>query len=53
MEVWRFLDVEKLFLLLGVLGIGRVIEKFEKGMILEFEELMCVFDFLKGCRKVK
>ncbi|MFL7941611.1 endonuclease MutS2 [Priestia sp. TSO9] len=52
-EARRLLDAEKSLPLSGVSGIGRVIEKLEKGMILEPEELMRVSDFLKGCRKVK
>ncbi len=37
----------------GLFNINPIIEKVEKGMILEPNELISVEDFLRGCRKIK
>ena len=37
----------------GLFNINPVIEKIEKGMILEPNELVSIEDFLRGCRKIK
>lgn len=37
----------------GLFNINPIIEKVEKGMILEPRELVYIEDFLRGCRKIK
>ena len=37
----------------GLFNINPVIDKVEKGMILETQELVSCEDFLRGCRKIK
>ena len=37
----------------GISNIASTIQKLEKGMILDPEELVSVSDFLRGCRKIK
>jgi len=39
--------------LMGISNLGNLVEKLEKGIILEPSELMSVGDFLRGCRKIK
>ena len=37
----------------GLFDINPLIDKVEKGMILETQELVSCEDFLRGCRKIK
>ena len=45
--------MQKGMCLFGISNIASTIQKLEKGMILDPEELVSVSDFLRGCRKIK
>ncbi|PFJ19107.1 mannonate oxidoreductase [Bacillus cereus] len=52
-EARAILDAEGHVPFFGISNIASTIQKLEKGMILDPEELVSVSDFLRGCRKVK
>ncbi|MBH0337326.1 mannonate oxidoreductase [Bacillus thuringiensis] len=52
-EARAILDAEGHVLFFGISNIASTIQKLEKGMILDPEELVSVSDFLRGCRKIK
>ncbi|MFL1664130.1 endonuclease MutS2 [Bacillus cereus] len=52
-EARAILDAEGHVPFLGISNIASTIQKLEKGMILDPEELVSVSDFLRGCRKIK
>lgn len=52
-EARRVVENSKHIPLEGLFNIIPVIDKVEKGMILEASELIDVQDFLRGCRKIK
>ncbi|TPG68042.1 endonuclease MutS2 [Brevibacillus laterosporus] len=52
-EARRILDAESHVPLLGTSNIANMMDKLEKGMILEPSELVGFADFLRGCRKIK
>ncbi|EEL25471.1 DNA mismatch repair protein [Bacillus cereus Rock1-15] len=52
-EARAILDAEGHVPFFGISNIASTIQKLEKGMILDPEELVSVSDFLRGCRKIK
>ncbi|PEO67007.1 mannonate oxidoreductase [Bacillus toyonensis] len=52
-EARTILDAEGHVPFFGISNIASTIQKLEKGMILDPEELVSVSDFLRGCRKIK
>ncbi|KFM98544.1 endonuclease MutS2 [Bacillus clarus] len=52
-EARAILDAEGHVPFFGISNIDSTIQKLEKGMILDPEELIRVSDFLRGCRKIK
>lgn len=52
-EARAILDAESHVPFLGISNIESIVQKLEKGIILEADELLTVSDFLRGCRKVK
>ncbi|HFK1740575.1 TPA: endonuclease MutS2 [Bacillus cereus] len=52
-EARAILDAEGNVPFFGISNIASTIQKLEKGMILDPEELVSVSDFLRGCRKIK
>ncbi|WP_232699527.1 endonuclease MutS2 [Brevibacillus daliensis] len=52
-EARNILNAESHIPLLGTSNINFMIDKLEKGMILEPSELVGIADFLRGCRKIK
>lgn len=52
-EARKLLDAENHIPLIGISNVGSIIEKLDKGMILEPTDLMTISDFLRGCRKIK
>ncbi|MDA2181668.1 endonuclease MutS2 [Bacillus cereus] len=52
-EARAILDTEGHVPFFGISNIASTIQKLEKGMILDPEELVSVSDFLRGCRKIK
>ncbi|KMP35725.1 mannonate oxidoreductase [Bacillus cereus] len=52
-EARAILDAEGHVPFFGISNIASTIQKLEKGMILDPEELVSVLDFLRGCRKIK
>ncbi len=52
-EARAILDAEGHVPFFGISNIASTIQKLEKGMILNPEELVSVSDFLRGCRKIK
>lgn len=52
-EARAILDAEGHVPFFGISNIANTIQKLEKGMILDPEELVSVSDFLRGCRKIK
>ena len=52
-EARAILDAEGHVPFLGISNIDNIIQKLEKGMILEPSEFVSVADFLRGCRKIK
>ncbi|RKI26068.1 endonuclease MutS2 [Bacillus thuringiensis] len=52
-EARAILDAEGYVPFFGISNIASTIQKLEKGMILDPEELVSVSDFLRGCRKIK
>lgn len=52
-EARAILDTENHIPLLGISNIEYMMEKLEKGMVLDPSELIAVGDFLRGCRKIK
>lgn len=52
-EARAILDAEGHVPFFGISNIAITIQKLEKGMILDPEELVSVSDFLRGCRKIK
>ncbi|CAN7745657.1 endonuclease MutS2 [Paenibacillus sp. LjRoot56] len=52
-EARAILDTEGHVPLLGISNIKFMMEKLEKGMVLDPTELIAIADFLRGCRKVK
>ncbi len=52
-EARKILDNSNHIPLEGLFNINPIIEKVEKGMILEPRELVSMEDFLRGCRKTK
>ena len=52
-EAKKILDNSNHIPLEGLFNINPIIEKVEKGMILEPRELVSMEDFLRGCRKIK
>lgn len=52
-EARAIVDAEGHVPFLGISNIDSTIQKLEKGMILDPNELVSVSDFLRGCRKVK
>ncbi|WP_144501549.1 endonuclease MutS2 [Bacillus thuringiensis] len=52
-EARAILDAEGHVPFFGISNIASTIQKLEKGMILDPEELGSVSDFLRGCRKIK
>lgn len=52
-EARAILDTESHVPFLGISSIESIVQKLEKGIILEPDELLSVSDFLRGCRKIK
>ncbi|ANE45794.1 mannonate oxidoreductase [Paenibacillus swuensis] len=52
-EARAILDTEGHVPLLGISNIESMMEKLDKGMVLDPSELIAIADFLRGCRKVK
>ncbi|KAA0743674.1 endonuclease MutS2 [Bacillus sp. AY3-1] len=52
-EARAIVDAEGHVPFFGISNIASTIQKLEKGMILDPEELVSVSDFLRGCRKIK
>ncbi|MFD2114383.1 endonuclease MutS2 [Paenibacillus yanchengensis] len=52
-EARAVLDTESRVPLLGISNIEYMLEKLQKGMVLDPSELIAVADFLRGCRKIK
>ncbi|AWC29043.1 endonuclease MutS2 [Bacillus cytotoxicus] len=52
-EARAILDAEGHVPFLGISNIDNIMQKLEKGMILEPSEFVSVSDFLRGCRKIK
>ncbi len=52
-EARAILDAEGHVPFLGISNIDNIMQKLEKGMILEPSEFVSVADFLRGCRKIK
>ena len=52
-EARKILESSNHIPLEGLFNINPIIEKVEKGMILEPRELISMEDFLRGCRKIK
>ncbi|HFK1441960.1 TPA: endonuclease MutS2 [Bacillus cereus] len=52
-EARAILDAEGHVPFFGISNIASTIQKLEKGMTLDPEELVSVSDFLRGCRKIK
>lgn len=52
-EARKILDTDSHVPLLGTSNIAHMIDKLEKGIILEPSELVGFADFLRGCRKIK
>ncbi|NIE92749.1 endonuclease MutS2 [Bacillus sp. Ab-1751] len=52
-EARAILDAEGHVPFFGISNIASTIQKLEKGMILDPEELVSVSDFLRGCRKIR
>ncbi len=52
-EARAILDAEGHVPFLGISNIDNIMQKLEKGMILEPSEFVIVADFLRGCRKIK
>lgn len=52
-EARTMLNTDSHVPLLGLSNIENIMEKLEKGMILEPTDLVAVSDFLRGCRKIK
>ncbi|EJV82455.1 mannonate oxidoreductase [Bacillus thuringiensis] len=52
-EARAILDAEGHVPFFGISNIASTIQKLQKGMILDPEELVSVSDFLRGCRKIK
>ncbi|TYR81488.1 endonuclease MutS2 [Priestia megaterium] len=52
-EARKLLDSESHVPLTGISNIANIIEKLEKGMMLDSSELVGISDFLRGCRKIK
>jgi DNA mismatch repair protein MutS2 len=52
-EARAILDTEGHVPLLGISNIKLMMEKLDKGMVLDPSELIAIADFLRGCRKVK
>ncbi|PEF48050.1 mannonate oxidoreductase [Bacillus cereus] len=52
-EARAILDAEGHVPFFGISNIASTIQKLEKGLILDPEELVSVSDFLRGCRKIK
>ncbi|MBE5106201.1 endonuclease MutS2 [Bacillus thuringiensis] len=52
-EARVILDAEGHVPFFGISNIASTIQKLDKGMILDPEELVSVSDFLRGCRKIK
>ncbi|WP_422117919.1 endonuclease MutS2 [Bacillus thuringiensis] len=52
-EARAILDAEGHVPFFGISNIASTIQKLEKGMILDPEELVSVSDFLRGCRNIK
>ncbi|KGA96195.1 mannonate oxidoreductase [Alkalihalobacillus alcalophilus ATCC 27647 = CGMCC 1.3604] len=52
-EARAILDAESHIPFMGVSNIENIVQKLEKGMILDPSELISISDFLRGCRKMK
>ena len=52
-EARSLLNAENHIPLKGISNVGNLIEKLEKGIILEPAELIAIADFLRGCRNIK
>lgn len=52
-EARAILDTESHVPLVGISNIEFLMERLEKGMVLEPAELIAISDFLRGCRKMK
>lgn len=52
-EARAILDAESHVPFLGISNIESIIQKLEKGMIIDPTELVSISDFLRGCRKIK
>ncbi|OPA80311.1 mannonate oxidoreductase [Paenibacillus selenitireducens] len=52
-EARNILDTESHVPLLGISNIEYMMDKLEKGMVLDPSELIAIADFLRGCRKIK
>lgn len=52
-EARRIIDTESHVPLLGISNIAHMMEKLDKGMVLDPSELVAIADFLRGCRKIK
>lgn len=52
-EARNILDTDSHVPLLGISNIEYMMDKLEKGMVLDPSELIAIADFLRGCRKIK
>ncbi|SMG35976.1 endonuclease MutS2 [Paenibacillus aquistagni] len=52
-EARNILDTESHVPLIGISNIEYMMEKLDKGMVLDPAELVAIADFLRGCRKIK
>lgn len=52
-EARKILDMHSYVPLEGIKDINNIIIKVEKGLVLDPEELINIYDFLRGCRKIK
>lgn len=52
-EARAILDTESHVPLVGISNIEFLLEKLDKGMVLDPSELVAICDFLRGCRKMK
>lgn len=52
-EARKILDMHSYVPLEGIKDINNIIVKVEKGLVLDPEELINIYDFLRGCRKIK